>query len=163
MKAVQVREGIYWVGAIDWNIRNFHGYETPNGTTYNAYLILDEKVTLIDTVKAPFTEEMIERIESVISLDKIDVIISNHVEMDHSGGLPVMMEKCPKAEIITSMPSGIKGLQHRTSDRFITSETNWAEKFTIAIKAIWNTLLCLGFTIIKLLLAVMTSKTICMP
>lgn len=110
MKAVQVREGIYWVGAIDWNIRNFHGYETPNGTTYNAYLILDEKVTLIDTVKAPFTEEMIERIESVISLDKIDVIISNHVEMDHSGGLPVMMEKCPKAEIITSMPSGIKGL-----------------------------------------------------
>ncbi len=66
MKAVQVREGIYWVGAIDWNIRNFHGYETPNGTTYNAYLILDEKVTLIDTVKAPFTEEMIERIESVI-------------------------------------------------------------------------------------------------
>ena len=80
MKALRISENVYWVGAIDWNVRNFHGYETEKGTTYNAYLILDEKITLVDTVKDCLQEEMLERIRSVIEPDKIDVIISNHAE-----------------------------------------------------------------------------------
>ncbi len=110
MKATKLRENIYWVGAIDRDIRIFHGYATPYGTTYNAYLILDEQVTLIDTVKAPFTQEMLERIRDVVPLEKIDNIISNHVEPDHSGGLPALAELCPNAKIFTS-PSGDKGLR----------------------------------------------------
>lgn len=110
MNAVKIRENIYWVGAIDWNIRNFHGYETPRGTTYGAYLILDEKITLIDTVKASFTEEMLSRIRSVIAPEQIDIIISNHVEMDHSGALPLLLQFCPQAQVYTSGSAGQKGL-----------------------------------------------------
>jgi len=121
MKAVKLREGIYWVGAIDWSIRNFHGYITDQGTTYNAYLIIDEKITLIDTVKAPFAEEMLERIRSIVPVEKIDVVISNHVEMDHSGSLPRIMELCPNASIYTSTPNGVKGLtaHYGASDKYI--------------------------------------------
>ncbi|MBN2439024.1 MAG: flavodoxin domain-containing protein [Deltaproteobacteria bacterium] len=87
-KAVPVTEDVWWVGAIDWNIRDFHGYRTRRGSTYNAYLILADKITLIDTVKAPFREEMMARIASVIDPGKIEYIVSNHSEMDHSGSLP---------------------------------------------------------------------------
>ncbi len=87
-KAVRVTEDVWWVGAIDWNIRDFHGYRTARGSTYNAYLVLADKVTLIDTVKAPFREEMMARIASVVDPGKIEYIVSNHSEMDHSGSLP---------------------------------------------------------------------------
>ncbi len=85
MDAVEIKSGIYWVGAVDHNIRSFHGYVTPHGTTYNAYLVVDEKIALIDTVKAPFKEELLARVSSVIDPKKIDYLIVNHVEMDHSG------------------------------------------------------------------------------
>jgi len=110
MKATKIRENIYWVGAIDWNIRNFHGYLTQRGTTYNAYLIIDEKITLIDTVKPGMEKEMLERISSIIDPSKIDYIVSNHVEMDHSGGLPTLMDIAKNATIITC-PNGDKGLK----------------------------------------------------
>ncbi|MEA3505315.1 MAG: FprA family A-type flavoprotein, partial [Bacteroidota bacterium] len=110
MKATKIRENIYWVGAIDWNVRNFHGYLTQRGTTYNAYLIIDEKITLIDTVKPGMEDEMLERISDIIDPAKIDYIISNHVEMDHSGGLPRIMELAKNATIITC-PNGDKGLK----------------------------------------------------
>jgi flavorubredoxin len=102
MSAVEIIPNVYWVGAVDWNVRNFHGhtYTTKRGTTYNAYLILDEKVTLVDTVYAPFTNEMIEKIASLIPLKKIDYVIANHVETDHSGALPELMRHCPKAKVI---------------------------------------------------------------
>jgi flavorubredoxin len=87
-KAVRLTEDVWWVGAIDWNIRDFHGYQTRRGSTYNAYLILADRITLIDTVKAPFREEMMARIASVVDPDKIEYIVSNHSEMDHSGSLP---------------------------------------------------------------------------
>lgn len=116
MQALKLKEGVYWVGAIDWNLRNFHGYLTQRGSTYNAYLIIDEKVTLIDTVKHAFAGEMIERIKTVIDPEKIDYVVSNHVEMDHSGALPEILKLAPKATIITS-PNGEKGLrQHYVSD-----------------------------------------------
>ncbi|WP_207707043.1 FprA family A-type flavoprotein [Heliorestis acidaminivorans] len=110
MKAVQVKEGIYWVGAIDGGLRDFHGYLTQRGSTYNAYLIIDEKITLVDTVKHYLYDEMIERISQIIDPSKIDYIICNHVEMDHSGGIPKLLEVAPNATIVTS-PNGEKGLR----------------------------------------------------
>ncbi|WP_434310086.1 FprA family A-type flavoprotein [Hominifimenecus sp. rT4P-3] len=110
MKAIEVKKGIYWVGAVDWSVRNFHGYTTNRGATYNAYLIVDEKITLIDTVKAPFAKELLARIRSVVDPEKIDYVISNHVEMDHSGALPEVMKACPHAKVVTSAPNGVKGL-----------------------------------------------------
>lgn len=113
LKAKKITDSIYWVGAIDWNMRTFHGYATGRGTSYNAYLILDDKITLIDTVKEPFKEELLERIASVIDPSSIDYIISSHVEPDHSGSLPFLAAHCPKATIYTSAPQGRKGLLNR--------------------------------------------------
>ena len=110
MLATEIKKGIYWIGAIDWDIRNFHGYLTERGTTYNAYLIIDEKITLVDTVKAAFTDEFLERLSSIIDPSKIDVIVSNHVEMDHSGAIPKIMELAPNATIVTNA-AGAKGLE----------------------------------------------------
>jgi flavorubredoxin len=109
MGKVELKNNIYWVGVIDWNIRTFHGYDTPAGSTYNAYLIVDDKVALIDTVKAPFFDEMVERVEEIVPFDKIDYLISNHVEMDHSGSLPLAKELAKNATII-STERGKKGL-----------------------------------------------------
>ena len=86
-KAIKVSDNVFWVGAIDWNIRNFHGYSTGRGSTYNAYLVMGDKVVLIDTVKAPFEGEMMARIASLIDPKRIDYIVSNHSEMDHTGCL----------------------------------------------------------------------------
>jgi flavorubredoxin len=91
MKPIELVPGIYSVGAVDWNVRDFHGYSTKQGTTYNAFLIIDEKVTLIDTVKKEFTRDLISNISSIIDPKKIDYVISNHTEMDHSGGLTEVM------------------------------------------------------------------------
>ncbi|MEM4202143.1 MAG: flavodoxin domain-containing protein [Candidatus Hadarchaeum sp.] len=102
MPPVKVLEDIYWVGAVDWNVRNFHGftYTTHRGTTYNAYLILDEKIALVDTVYGPFAGEMMERIKEVIDPAKIDYIIANHVETDHSGAIAEVLKHAPRAKVI---------------------------------------------------------------
>lgn len=109
--AVELAGGVYWVGAIDWNVRNFHGYSTHLGTTYNAYLVVDDKIALIDTVKAPFYEEMLRRVKEILDPGDIDYVISNHVEMDHSGSLPMMMKEAAKAELITTEKFGESGLK----------------------------------------------------
>jgi flavorubredoxin len=100
--AVQVTDDVWWVGAIDWNIRDFHGYQTKRGSTYNAYLILADKITLIDTVKAPFREEMMARISSIVDPGKIQYIVSNHSEMDHSGSLPEVVEAINPQKVFAS-------------------------------------------------------------
>jgi len=110
LNKVEIKPGIYWVGGIDWDIRNFHGYLTQRGTTYNAYLIMDKKITLIDTVKHYLFDEMLSRIKEIIDPSKIEYIISNHVEMDHSGSIQKLLEICPNAKIITSL-RGEKGLR----------------------------------------------------
>ena len=91
MQPVKVMDNVYWVGALDHNIRDFHGYCTNSGSTYNAYLVMDEKITLIDTVKAGFVPEMMSRISKIVDPAKIDQVISNHAEMDHASGLPEAM------------------------------------------------------------------------
>ncbi|HDQ00558.1 MAG TPA: FprA family A-type flavoprotein [bacterium] len=110
MKAVKISDDIYWVGAIDWDLRNFHGYLTQRGSSYNAYLILDENITLIDNVKSHLYNEMMDRITEIVDPSLIRYHISNHVEMDHSGCLPQLMELTPKATVVTS-PNGEKGLR----------------------------------------------------
>jgi flavorubredoxin len=110
MEIVELKKGIYWVGAIDWNVRDFHGYSTPSGTTYNAYLILDEKNVLVDTVKSSFYLEMLGRISEIIDPSKIDIIVSNHVEMDHSSSLPQIVERIGNPVVVTS-ERGRRGLE----------------------------------------------------
>ena len=104
MGAVQILEGIYWVGAVDWNLRYFHGFSlsTHRGTTYNAYLIIDDKVTLVDTVYSPFAGDLIRNISEVIDPSRIDYVICNHLESDHSSGLPAIMERAPGATVYCS-------------------------------------------------------------
>lgn len=102
-KAVKLTENVYWVGAIDWELRDFHGYATRRGSTYNAYLVLADKVTLVDTVKAPFMSEMMSRIESVIDPSDIAYIISNHSEMDHSGCLPKTIDAVKPERVFASV------------------------------------------------------------
>ncbi len=94
---------IYYVGVSDWNLRNFHGYSTHRGSTYNSYLVVDNKIALIDNVKAPFTNQFVKNIEEVIGdLTKVDYLINNHLEGDHSGSLPDLVKLCPNAKIVTS-------------------------------------------------------------
>ena len=110
LKAIQITEKVWWVGAIDWNLREFHGYRTARGSTYNAYLVVADKITLIDTVKAPFKDEMMQRIASVIGDPaRIDYIISNHAEMDHSGSLPQVMAEVKPEKVFASV-MGVKAL-----------------------------------------------------
>ena len=101
MPARLIKDVVYAVGAIDWNERHFHGYTyvTKIGVTYNSYLIFDEKITLIDTVRKGFEKELIDSIKSVIDPSKIDIIIINHIEPDHSGAFPEILKVCPKAKI----------------------------------------------------------------
>ncbi len=101
-KAGQVSEHVHWVGAIDWTLRELHGYGTPRGSTYNAFLIRADRTTLVDTVKAPYRDELIARISSVIDPKEIDFIVSNHSEMDHTGCLPEMIELCEPERVIAS-------------------------------------------------------------
>ncbi len=109
-QAIKIAKDVYWVGAIDWDVRDFHGYKTEQGSSYNAYLILDEKITLIDCVKPGFEQQLLDRIASVIDPKKIDIIISNHSEPDHSGSLPVLRKMLPNAKLYTAQGSGIKDL-----------------------------------------------------
>jgi len=102
VEPLELAWGVYWVGVIDWNLRDFHGYVTPKGTTYNAYLIVDDKITLVDTVKAEFSAEMLKRISQIVDPVRIDHVVVNHVEMDHSGSLPAIMTAAPDATIYCS-------------------------------------------------------------
>ncbi|HLC16193.1 MAG TPA: FprA family A-type flavoprotein [Thermodesulfovibrionia bacterium] len=102
MKSIELKPNIYWVGAIDWAVRDFHGYITPNGTTYNNYLILDKEVTLLDTVKYEFANIGINNIKRLIEPYKIKNIVINHIENDHMGALGRMMEIVPYAILYTS-------------------------------------------------------------
>jgi len=96
-----IKENISWVGKVDWELRAFHGneYSTHRGTTYNSYLVRDEKTALIDTVWGPFAGEFIQNLKKDISLDKIDFVIANHGETDHSGALPELMAQIPDVPV----------------------------------------------------------------
>lgn len=97
---IELRNDIFWVGHVDWAIRDFHGYLTDRGSSYNAYLVRDEKIALIDTVKAPFARHLLERVKQVVDPARIDYVICNHAEPDHAGGLTEVLRACPRAELV---------------------------------------------------------------
>jgi flavorubredoxin len=109
MTAVEIKKDIYWVGAIDWAVRDFHGYETPRGTTYNNYLILDDEITLVDTVKDDFADVTIKNIKSITPFEKIKHVVINHIENDHVSSIDRIMNLTPNA-IIYITEKGKKGL-----------------------------------------------------
>ena len=123
--AEKITEKVYWVGAVDWGVRDFHGYLTSRGSTYNAFLIIDEKVTLVDTVKKPFKKEMLARISSVVPPEKIDYIISNHSEMDHTGCLPDIIDLVkPEKVLASTMGKKALGRHFYFDDQVITAVKN---------------------------------------
>jgi flavorubredoxin len=99
MKPVELKNGIYWVGAVDWAVRDFHGYETPRGTSYNNYLIDDDEPTLFDAVHHDFVDISIKNISRITDLQKIKHIVINHIENDHATGLEKILEIVPSANI----------------------------------------------------------------
>ncbi len=108
----KIKNNVYWVGKIDWELRKFHGneYSTNRGSTYNSYLIKEEKIVLIDTVWKPFSKEFVENLSKEVDLNKIDYIIANHAEIDHSGALPELMEKIPETPIYCTA-NGVKSIR----------------------------------------------------
>ncbi len=108
----KINDRVTWVGKIDWDLKKFHGeeYSTHRGSSYNSYLIQDEKTVLIDTVWAPYDEEYVTNLKKVIDLNKIDYIIANHAEVDHSGSLPEIMKEIPNTPIYCTA-NGVKSLK----------------------------------------------------
>lgn len=117
MKAVEVVKDVYWVGAIDYDVRHFHGYSysTHHGTTYNAYLVMGEKVALVDAVLGSFSEEMFSRISEIVEPENIDYMISNHTEMDHSGAIPDVLKRMKNAKLICT-PRAVEELKKHYPD-----------------------------------------------
>jgi flavorubredoxin len=120
-KAVKVSDHVYWVGAIDWGIRDFHGYLTERGTTYNAFLIMADKITLIDTVKPPFQSELLARIASVVDPKEISYVVSNHSEMDHSGSLLGVMDAVQPEKVFASKVGSRSLKEHFHLDKEIVA------------------------------------------
>jgi flavorubredoxin len=106
----EIAPGVYDVGVTDWNIRDFHGYSTDLGTTYNAFLIVDEKIVLIDTVKKPFADELLANIARIVDPRKIDVVVSNHTELDHAGSLARVMHRIGEDKPLFCSKMGAKNL-----------------------------------------------------
>ena len=102
---LELAKDIYWVGVVDWGIRHFHGFElsTHRGTSYNSFLIKDEKIALVDTVWDTFTADFMENLRKVVDPSKIDYVIANHSEPDHSGSLPEVMKFCPNCSYMYSI------------------------------------------------------------
>jgi flavorubredoxin len=107
-----ITDSVSWVGKVDWELRKFHGeeYTTQRGTSYNAYLVRDEKNVLIDTVWEPYGEEFLANLEKNIDLQKIDYVVANHGEIDHSGALSALMSRIPDKPIYCTA-NGIKSLK----------------------------------------------------
>lgn len=100
-----IKNNVYWIGKVDWEIRKFHGneYSTHKGTTYNSYLIREQKTALIDTIWSPFSKEFVKNIAKEIDLKQIDYVIANHAEVDHSGALAELMSHIPDKPIYCTL------------------------------------------------------------
>jgi anaerobic nitric oxide reductase flavorubredoxin len=122
----EIKKDVFWTGKVDWELRKFHGaeYSTYRGTTYNSYLVKDEKTALIDTVWSPFGEEFVQNLEEHFSLEKIDYIIAQHAEIDHSGGLAELIRRIPDTPVYCTK-NGVKSLKgHFHEDwNFVTVKT----------------------------------------
>jgi flavorubredoxin len=118
MDPVQIAPGVYDVGVTDWNIRDFHGYSTDLGTTYNAFLVVDEKIALIDAVKKEFADQLLDNISRIVDPRKIDVVVSNHTEPDHSGSLARVMHRVGEEKPLICSKMGHKNLPRHFSQQW---------------------------------------------
>ena len=136
MEPIQIAEGVYDVGVTDWNIRDFHGYSTDLGTTYNAFLIVDEKITLIDTVREEFAGQLIDNISRIVDPKKIDYVVSNHTEMDHSGGLARVMHRIGEDKPIYCSKMGHKNLPQHFSRAWDYRPVTHGEELSLGNKTL---------------------------
>jgi flavorubredoxin len=120
MTPIEIAEGIFWVGVVDWNIIDFHGYSTKDGSTYNAFLVLDDKIALIDAVKKEFADELVANISQIVDPKKIDCVVSNHTEMDHTGGLARVMHRVGEDKPLYCSKMG-----HKNLSRHFTQNWNY--------------------------------------
>lgn len=133
----KINENVTWVGKTDWELRRFHGeeYSTHRGSTYNSYLVRDEKVVLIDTVWKPFAKEFVQNLKKEIDLNEIDYIIANHAEIDHSGALPELMKEIPETPIYCTQ-SGVKSLKGHYHQDWNFIEVKTGDKLNLGKKDI---------------------------
>ncbi len=133
----QIAPNIDWVGKIDWELRKFHGeeYSTHRGSSYNSYLVRDEKTALIDTVWMPFADEFVENLAGEIDLDRIDYIIANHAEMDHSGALPALMRRIPDKPVYCTA-NGLKSLKGHYHQDWDFHVVKTGDKLSLGTKAL---------------------------
>jgi anaerobic nitric oxide reductase flavorubredoxin len=136
MVKVTLKDGVNWVGVVDWNIRDFHGYITRRGSSYNAYLIVDEKIALVDTVKSVFCNELISHISEHTALDKIDYIIVNHVEMDHSSSLPTIAKLAKNAKILASQRGKEELIKHYGAEFEIVETVKTGDQLKLGKKTL---------------------------
>ena len=136
MKPIEIAKGVFDVGVKDWNISDFHGYSTPYGTTYNAYLILDEKIALVDTVKSEFANELLYNISKVVDPQKIDLVVSNHTEMDHSGSLARIMHRIGEGKPVYCSKMGAKNLARHYRQRLNYQSVNNGEQLSLGQKSL---------------------------
>lgn len=118
MAPVQIAPGVYDVGVTDWNIRDFHGYSTDLGTTYNAFLVVDEKIALIDSVKKEFGDQLLDNISQIVDPRKIDFVVSNHTEPDHAGSLARVMHRVGEEKPLICSKMGHKNLPRHFSQKW---------------------------------------------
>ena len=131
----KINKNVTWVGKVDWEIRSFHGeeYSTDRGTSYNSYLVRDKKVALIDTVWKPFSKEFINSLKKEIDLSKIDYVIANHAETDHSGALPDLMEEIPDTPIYCTK-NGLKSFRGHYHKDWNYKEVKTGDKLSLGNK-----------------------------
>jgi len=131
----KINKNVTWVGKVDWEIRSFHGeeYSTDRGTSYNSYLVRDKKVALIDTVWKPFSKEFINSLKKEIDLSKIDYVIANHAETDHSGALPDLMEEIPDTPIYCTK-NGLKSFKGHYHKDWNYKEVKTGDKLSLGNK-----------------------------
>ena len=130
-----IKNNVYWVGKIDWELERFHGYEysTYHGSTYNSYLIKEDKTALIDTVWGPYSKEFVENLANEIDLDKIDYVIANHAETDHSGALPELMRHIPETPVYCTK-NGIKSLKGQYHEDWNFNVVKTGDKLSLGEK-----------------------------
>ncbi|MEA1967504.1 MAG: FprA family A-type flavoprotein [Thermodesulfobacteriota bacterium] len=135
-KPIEIADKVFSVGCRDWDIRDFHGYSTYEGTSYNAFLILDEKNVLIDTVKKEFKDELLDNISSIIDPSEIDIVISNHTEMDHTGALPGVMDRIGKEKPVYCSKMGLKNIKSHFPQNFNLHGVENGEELNIGEKTL---------------------------